>query len=79
VKSWIRIRIRNPGQRYLSPVLMLEAEVVGEGDGKAAEDLTLPHLQRPLFSIIYKFLIWQTLFYVNKKIFKNASIFVCYF
>jgi hypothetical protein len=35
---------------------MLEAEVVGEGDGKAAEDFTLPRLQRPLLSIIYKFM-----------------------
>ncbi len=32
---------------------MLEAEVVGEGDGKAAEDLTLPHLHPSLLSIIY--------------------------
>jgi hypothetical protein len=57
VKSSIRIRIRNPGQRYLSSVLMLEAEVVGEGDGKAAEDFTLRHLHRSLLSIMYRFLI----------------------
>jgi hypothetical protein len=35
---------------------MLEAEVVGEGDGKAAEDLALPHLHSSLYPIIYKFI-----------------------
>jgi hypothetical protein len=53
---------------------MLEAEVVGEGDGKAAEDLTFPHLQRPLLSIIYKF-IEDTVFYRQLNTQRPGSLF----
>ncbi len=63
--------------RYLSSVVMLEAEVVGEGDGKAAEDLTLPHLHRSLLSIMYKFI--EVTFFTSTKYSKTPHFFVCYF